>query len=122
MDATTGLIVFGHGAREPRWRQPFDRLLSMLGERCPGPVSLAFLDSMSPDLITACQDLVARGANRIVVVPAFLGTGGHVRHDLPQLISAAGTRVCVPITMVGSVGDDQQVLAAMVDYCLRSLE
>jgi sirohydrochlorin ferrochelatase len=55
-----GLILFGHGARDERWREPFDRLLSIVAERYPGPVSLAFLDSMSPDLVSACQELVAR--------------------------------------------------------------
>ena len=115
-----GLILFGHGARDERWREPFDRLLSIVAERYPGPVSLAFLDSMSPDLVSTCKEVVASGAERVVVVPVFLGTGGHVRADLPALIETARRITGVPVTTVDSIGEDQQVLSAMAEYCLRS--
>jgi len=116
----TGLILFGHGARDARWREPFDRLLSIVNARYPGPVSLAFLDSMSPDLVSACKEVVASGAERVVVVPVFLGTGGHVRADLPVLIETARQETGVPVSAVEAIGEDQQVLSALADYCLRS--
>lgn len=119
MKPSTGLVLFGHGARDPRWREPFDRLLALVEPRFHGPVSLAFLDAMSPDLATACEDLVVRGAQDIVVVPVFLGTGGHLREDLPQLIAAVRRRTGVPVNAVAAVGEDQQVLLALADYSLR---
>ena len=121
MNTATGLILFGHGARDPRWREPFDRLLSVVGERYPGPVSLAFLEMMPPDLLTACHGLVEGGVERIVVVPVFLGTGGHLRRDLPALIESAHEKVGVPISGVEAIGEDPQVLMALADYCLRSV-
>lgn len=121
MEATTGLIIFGHGARDVRWREPFDRLLAIVEARFPGPVSLAFLDVMTPDLVTACEDLARRGAHDIVVVPVFFGTGGHMREDLPKLVAAARDRCAVPVNTVGAIGEDHQVLLALADYCLRSL-
>lgn len=122
MSAATGLILFGHGARDPRWREPFDRLLSIVGERYPGPLSLAFLEMMQPDLPTACADLVKRGAERIFIVPVFLGTGGHLRRDLPSLIESAREQVGVPVTAVGAIGEDPRVLLALADYCIRSAQ
>ncbi len=119
MDSTTGLILFGHGARDPRWREPFERLAAVVCERHPGPVSLAFLEIMSPDLNAACLGTVERGACRIVVVPLFLGTGGHVRRDLPALLESASEVAGVPVTAAGAVGEDSQVLAALAEYCLR---
>ena len=119
MNTTTGLILFGHGARDPRWREPFDRLAEAVAERFPGPVSLAFLELMSPDLKAACLGAVERGATRIVVVPIFLGTGGHVRRDLPALLESASAAAGVSVTAADAVGEDSQVLAAMADYCLR---
>ena len=121
MNQTTGLILFGHGARDSRWREPFDRLLSIVGESYAGPLSLAFLDVMQPDLPAACSALVERGATRIVVVPVFLGTGGHLRKDLPQLIASAETQAGVPVTAVDAIGEDPKVLMAMADYCLRTV-
>ena len=120
MDSTTGLILFGHGARDARWREPFDRLLAMVEADHSGPVSLAFLDSMSPDLVSACKELVAGGAESVVVVPVFLGTGGHVRADLPKLIETARQETGVPVTAVDAVGEDQRVLSSMAEYCVRS--
>lgn len=119
MDATKGLILFGHGARDPRWREPFDRLAAVVAGRYPGPVSLAFLEMMSPDLQAACRSLVERGARRIIVVPLFLGTGGHLRNDLPALLESAREMAGVPVTAVDAIGEDSQVLAALADYCLR---
>jgi sirohydrochlorin cobaltochelatase len=118
---STGLVLFGHGARDQRWREPFDRLQALVEARYPGAVSLAFLDSMSPDLVTACNDLARRGAQRIVVVPLFLGTGGHLRADLPELVAAARNTCTVPVSVVEAVGEDRRVLEALADYCLRAV-
>ena len=57
----------------------------------------------------------------ILIVPVFLGTGGHVRADLPALIETACRETGVPVTAVDAVGEDQQVLLAMADYCLQSI-
>lgn len=122
MDSATGLILFGHGARDPRWREPFDRLAADVAERYPGPVSAAFLEKMSPDLTAACRSLVERGAARIVVVPLFLGTGGHLRKDLPALLESAREAAGVPVAAAGAIGEDSQVLAALADYCLRCID
>lgn len=65
---SSGLVLFCHGARDARWREPFDRLRAMIEQRFTGPVELAFLESMSPDLNTACMSLVQREAESIVVV------------------------------------------------------
>jgi len=122
VDTATGLILFGHGARDPRWREPFDRLLSVVMERHPGPVSLAFLEMMAPDLQTACRSLAERGAERIVVVPVFLGTGGHIRKDLPLLVESAREVTGVSVTVVEAIGEDPQVLMALAEYCLGCVD
>ena len=56
---STGLILFAHGARDARWREPFDRLQALVAQRHPGPVALAFLELMSPDLAQAATQLAA---------------------------------------------------------------
>jgi sirohydrochlorin cobaltochelatase len=118
---TTGLVLFAHGARDPRWREPFDRLLGLVAGRHRGPTACAFLELMSPDLPTACRQLAADGADRIVVVPLFLGTGGHLRKDLPALLEAAARSAGVPVSGVPAAGEQPAVLAALADYCLSAL-
>ena len=43
------IIFFGHGARDERWREPFDRLVELWRERHPHMlVETAFLEIMQP--------------------------------------------------------------------------
>ena len=116
-----GLILFGHGARDPRWREPFDRLEKMVSQAHAGPVSLAFLELKEPNLSGAAQLLVSRGATRIVVVPLFLGTGGHIRRDLPLLLEETSVACNVPVNAVTPVGEDPTVIESLAQYCLLSV-
>jgi len=48
---TTGLILFAHGARDPRWALPFEAVAARVRAQRPGvPVRLAFLEFMAPTL------------------------------------------------------------------------
>jgi sirohydrochlorin cobaltochelatase len=116
----TGLILFAHGARDARWREPFDRLHTLVQGRHDGPVALAFLELMTPDLTAAAQSLAAIGVTSALVVPVFLGTGGHLRKDLPALLSAAQDASGVRLAAVEAAGEDDQVLDAIAQYCLRA--
>lgn len=120
--APTGLILFGHGARDPRWAAPFERLRDLVAARGPDrPVLLAFLESMTPDLDTAVDTLVAAGCRRVAVVPIFIGQGSHLRRDLPQKVDALRGRLpTIDVSVAEAAGEDDAVLAALADYCLRS--
>jgi sirohydrochlorin cobaltochelatase len=123
--ATQGLVLFGHGARDPRWREPFERLAEKLrtlraSDDAAGPVSLAFLELMEPSLPTAVAQLVAQGCEAITVVPVFFGQGGHIRKDLPELIERCReAQPDVRIDCAAAVGEDEAVLDALAQYCQR---
>jgi sirohydrochlorin cobaltochelatase len=118
----TALILFAHGARDPRWREPFDRLHALVSNQHDGPVVLAFLELMTPSLNDAAQAVASRGATEALVVPVFLGTGGHLRRDLPGLIEAAQQASGVRLHVAGAAGEDEHVLQAIAAYCLRSVQ
>jgi sirohydrochlorin cobaltochelatase len=87
-----GLILFAHGARDPRWAAPFEAVAARVRERQPEvAVRLAFLELMAPDLPTAAAELVAAGCTAVTVLPLFLGAGGHVRRDLPLIVEGLRT-------------------------------
>jgi len=82
-----GILLFAHGARDPAWSAPFEQARDRLQQHHGGgPVLLAFLEFMSPDLLAAGTELARQGCQRVTVVPLFLGAGGHVRKDLPRLL------------------------------------
>ena len=118
-----GLILFGHGARDPRWADPMRNLRERILARAPGtPVELAFLDIMQPDLPTAAETLVAAGCTGIGVVPIFLGQGGHVRRDLAALVATVQQRhPGLFVRCAGPVGEDHDVLDALAAYSVAAL-
>ena len=82
-----GLLLFAHGARDAAWAAPFEAVSARVQLlRRDLEVALAYLELMAPDLGAAAADLVQRGCHQIDVVPLFLGTGGHVRRDVPLLL------------------------------------
>ena len=49
-----GLILFAHGARDPRWAAPFEAVARRIRERRPQlQLQLAYLELMAPSLAEA---------------------------------------------------------------------
>ena len=119
-----GLLLFAHGARDPRWAQPFEAVAEHVrAARSGTPVRLAYLEFMTPGLVEAGAELVAQGCQRIEVMPLFLGAGGHVRKDLPVLMDAL--RQAHPGVRFGlhpAVGEVDSVVQAMAVAALATLE
>jgi sirohydrochlorin cobaltochelatase len=120
---TRALVLFAHGARAPGWAAPFERLRALVQARAPScAVSLAFLELMEPRLPAHVAQLAADGVTEVTVVPVFLGQGGHLLRDLPQLLAALRTEhPAVAFKVVGAIGEDPGVLAAMAEYCVQAL-
>ena len=120
---TTGLILFAHGARDPRWAAPFEAVAAQVRARAPdAPVRLAFLEFMTPSLPEADAELVAAGCRAVAVLPMFLGAGGHVRKDLPLLLDALrAAHPGVDFSLHTAVGEQDSVMAAMAEVAARTL-
>ncbi|MEM5427475.1 CbiX/SirB N-terminal domain-containing protein [Cupriavidus oxalaticus] len=121
--ATRALVLFAHGARDARWREPFDRLQQKLATALPRcEVRLAFLELMSPLLPDALAELAARGVGEVTVVPVFFGQGGHIRRDLPALLDQCRqAHPGLSIHCAAAVGESDAVLDAIAAYCIASL-
>ena len=109
------LILFAHGARDPAWAEPFERLRLSVKMRLPGTsVELAYLEFMQPDLRGAIDRLIDAGATSIDIIPAFMAQGAHLRRDLPDLIKAAQARHPAAVfALQPALGESQPVLDAM---------
>jgi len=117
------LILFAHGARDPRWAAPFERLRGLIAAQSPEiTVELAYLELMTPQLPELIEQLVAQGCLEVTIVPVFFGQGSHVLRDLPLL--AERLRLQYPdvnLRVASAVGEDAEVLAAIARYCIGSL-
>lgn len=119
-----GLILFAHGARDPRWAAPFEAVAAQVRAQQPGAaVRLAFLEFMAPSLPEAGAELAAAGCREVTVLPMFLGAGGHVRKDLPLLMDQLrATHPAVRFTLHTAVGEMPGVVAAMAAVAVAALE
>ena len=119
-----GLLLFAHGARDPRWAAPFRDVAARVSARAPDVnVELAFLEFMTPDLRDAGRHLADAGCTRVDVVPLFLGAGGHVRKDLPALLQAmAEERPHVTWRLGPAIGEVDSVVEAMALAALATME
>ena len=116
------ILLFGHGARNPEWAQPFHRIRDAILAREPQTlVEPGFLELMRPTFDESVDCFVRQGATKIVVVPIFMAAGSHVKKDLPQMAANAMDRHAgLEIELAVPVGEAEPVLAAMADYALNS--
>lgn len=109
------LVVAGHGTRDAAGQADAFALVDRVREVLPGVrVEVGFVELTSPSIDTALSEVLATGAPSAVVVPLMIGTGGHVREDIPEAIAAgqrehAGASVVytrhlgAPAALVGAV-------------------
>ena len=116
-------ILFGHGARDSRWREPFDQLIQLWRDQQPQTlVELAFLEMMQPSLEAAVKSLVQKGAKDIVVIPVFFGQGGHLRNDFPVLLDQCRQRFpAIQLSATPAVGESPAVLQAIINFGIAAL-
>ena len=122
MNGSNGVILYVHGARDPRWAEPFLRLRAIMAAKAPQcVVDVAFLDYLTPNLATAARQMSAQGVTRVRVVPLFFGRGGHLREDFPKQLEAA--RAAVPslaFDVTEAAGESDAVLEALAEFVLRA--
>jgi sirohydrochlorin cobaltochelatase len=122
MSVTTGLVLYVHGARDPRWAQPFHRLRDKVAARAPrSRVVVAFLEHLEPSLAQATAAMAAEGVTRIRVVPLFFGRGGHLREDFPrQLAAARATAPAIEFDVTEAAGENEAVLDALTAFAVAT--
>lgn len=120
---STALVLFGHGARDPRWADTMTAIAARIRSLDPGlPVRTAFLEFMSPELADAVDARVAEGVRSIVVAPVFLAAGGPVLRDLPDRLTGIVARHPGLDLRVGpALGSLPAVVEAMARACLDAL-
>ena len=118
----SGLVLYVHGARDPRWADPFVRLRERVAAMAPDrDVALAFLEHQKPDLASVAAAMSAQGIDQIRVVPMFFGRGGHLRDDFPdQLRAARDAAPDVAFEVTAAAGESEQVLDALAAFALQA--
>ncbi|WP_159940251.1 MULTISPECIES: sirohydrochlorin chelatase [unclassified Nocardiopsis] len=104
------LLLAVHGTRDPHGTAVAHSLALRVAEVTRQPTVLGFADVLQPSV----GQVAAATPGPLVVVPAFLASGYHVRTDIPHQLAAAGRADAV---ITPALGDHPAVL----DTALRRL-
>jgi sirohydrochlorin cobaltochelatase len=118
--SSSAVILFAHGARDPEWALPFERIRDRL--RSDGlRVELAYLEIMKPSLEDAAHALAAEGLKSVAIVPLFLAQGKHLKQQLPELVGGLKRRhASVEFRVTPALGDDPEIVAAITSWVKRA--
>lgn len=87
------LIIVAHGSRNKKSARQVAALCRKISEKAQNKFDLvahAFLQFASPLLEETIEDLVQRGARRVIVFPFFIAAGSHLLQDIPEAVEKAG--------------------------------
>jgi len=118
---SSAIVLFAHGARDPEWAQPFEKMRAQIQARVSDtPVQLAFLELMQPSLSDAIANLDAQGVQRITLIPMFLARGGHLKNDLPKIIAQIQTQhPNLALHVSPAIGEVDSILQQLSDWVVR---
>ncbi|OFZ90037.1 MAG: hypothetical protein A2V78_06535 [Betaproteobacteria bacterium RBG_16_64_18] len=113
-----GLIVLGHGSRDPLWADTLKALRERLHIALPGTeVEPAYLEFLKPTLAQCADALWQRGCRDIAVLPVFVAEGVHLRQKLPQLVERARSgREGLAMQLLPAMGDLPEVQEGVVRF------
>lgn len=117
------LILFAHGARDPEWAKPFEKIRDLVRTQRPElVVELAYLELMTPRLDEAMERIAGSGVADVTVAPLFMAQGGHMKEDVPLLLAQAQQRhPDVEIRLLPAVGEVDALLRAISAWLVASM-
>jgi len=118
-----GVMICGHGSRDPRAVAEFRALVEAIDRRLPHlPVESGFLEFARPVLREGLDRLRARGVDRVLAVPGMLFAAGHVKNDVPSVLNDYAAATGLRIEFGRDLGIDAKLLRAARDRIDAALE
>lgn len=79
-----GILICGHGSRDPEGVRGFKELVALLKARYPSyMVDYGFLEFSHPVYAAAVERMYLAGVREILAIPAILFAGAHAKNDIP---------------------------------------
>ncbi len=109
-----GVMVCGHGSRDPDAVREFQAVARGIEERLPHyDVESGFLEFARPIIRDGLDALMARDVRRILAIPGMLFAAGHVKNDVPSVLNAyAAQHPGLEILLGRDLGIDLKLIRA----------
>ena len=89
----TAILMMAHGSRIANAYDAAREVATMVQEKTGFEIfEVSFRELHEPNIQQGIDACVAKGAERILLMPYFLFMGAHVKHDLPEEIEMAQKR------------------------------
>jgi sirohydrochlorin cobaltochelatase len=113
----TGVMVCGHGSRDPEAIEEFALVASGIRARLPEvEVATGYLEFARPTIRAGLEALKARDVTRILAVPGMLFAASHVKNDLPwEINSFAVENPGIEVTFGRDLAIEPKLLRASAD-------
>lgn len=121
-----GILICGHGSRDPEGVEGFKRLVSAMKNRHPeSVVDYGFLEFAHPTFDVAVKAMREKGVADIISLPAILFAGGHAKNDMPfEMNSIQAAHDNLSIRFGSFLGVSPQLLELcrlLIEKCEKSL-
>jgi sirohydrochlorin cobaltochelatase len=106
------LILLAHGSKDPRWRQPFERIVRELEQELgQGRVRLAYMEFTGPTLMEVACECAGQMLLHLRVLPMFMAVGAHLLHDIPEQVAAVRGRFPqTTVKVLPPIGEDARLV------------
>jgi len=113
----TAVLLCGHGSRDPEAIREFELAAAALRPRLSGfDFATGYLEFAHPTIREGLALLAARGAQRILAIPAMLFAASHVKNDLPwEMNSFIADNPGIDVRLARDLGIDPKLLQAAAD-------
>ncbi len=89
----TAILLMAHGSRIPEANDAVHDIAAMVKKMTGYDiVEVSFREQHLPNIQQGIDNCVAKGAERVLLVPYFLFIGAHVQEDLPEEMAQARQR------------------------------
>ena len=83
-----GILLCGHGSRDPRAVEEFINVVKKIKSRIPTiPVAFGFLEFNRPIISEGLDQLRNMGVEKVIALPAMLFAAGHAKNDIPAVLN-----------------------------------
>lgn len=119
----TAILLMAHGSRVASANDAAREVAEMVQQQTGYEiVEVSFREMHEPSIQQGIDTCVARGAQRILLIPYFLFMGAHVLHDLPEEIAAAKERhPGLEMAMAPHLGVHRKLAEIVVDRISEGL-
>ena len=119
---TSCLVLLAHGSKDPRWREPFEKMF-LRSRKNSDRVKLAYMEFSSPTLLEVAEECRANGIETIRVLPLFMAAGAHLATDIPEQAAQIRAKFQdMQVEVMPPIGEDPRVSSLLGRIIQEQLE